>query len=278
MKEAEIHNDLTVNYNSFPHTNPEKGVIRPEFRNSHAIIWFKQGQGKYSVDFKKYRLRAGTIIFISKDQDTSFEFSGDANDYVIITFPQHYIGTDPEIQKLVSFCIREHFEGKQILKTGADDNQYLEMLVRQLFTIHHEWTNAYREASAFHFLQLFLIYCNKLKSEQNRTDSGAYSAVVGNFTALLEKSFRYTHKVNYYTDNLNLTYNSLSRYTTNYCSKTPKEIIAERIVLEIKRLLSGTSLPVKEIAFRLGFDEPTNLVKYFKKHTGTTPTAFRGQH
>jgi AraC family transcriptional regulator, transcriptional activator of pobA len=91
----------------------------------------------------------------------------------------------------------------------------------------------------------------------------------------LEDNFRSTQKVNFYTDSLNLTYNSLARYTSNYCKKTPKEIISERLVLEIKRLLSSTSKPIKEIAYQLGFDEPTNLVKYFKKYTGVTPSEFR---
>ncbi len=40
-------------------------------------------------------------------------------------------------------------------------------------------------------------------------------------------------------------------------------------------MLVSTSLSVKEIAFALGFGEPTNFLKYFKKHTSLTPVEFR---
>ena len=92
---------------------------------------------------------------------------------------------------------------------------------------------------------------------------------------MIERNFKQTQKVTDYCDQLYLTYNTLARYTQSYCGKSPKEIIAERVTLEAKRLLATSAMPVKEIAYTLGFDEPTNLVKYFKKQTGFTPTAFR---
>jgi AraC-like DNA-binding protein len=57
--------------------------------------------------------------------------------------------------------------------------------------------------------------------------------------------------------------------------KSTKRIIDDRVVLEHKRLLAHTDISVKELAERSGFDEPTNLVKFFRHHTGTTPQAFR---
>lgn len=56
---------------------------------------------------------------------------------------------------------------------------------------------------------------------------------------------------------------------------TAKAIIAARINLEAKRLLVHTSLPVGTIAEQLGFDEPTNFGKFFKREAGCTPAAFR---
>jgi AraC family transcriptional regulator, transcriptional activator of pobA len=52
-------------------------------------------------------------------------------------------------------------------------------------------------------------------------------------------------------------------------------VIDERVILEHKRLLVHTDLSIKELAAKTGFDEPTNLVKFFRHHTGHTPAAFR---
>jgi AraC family transcriptional regulator, transcriptional activator of pobA len=60
--------------------------------------------------------------------------------------------------------------------------------------------------------------------------------------------------------------------------KTPKEIIDDRILLEAKRILAHTTESIKEISYYLGFEEPTNFIKYFKKHASVTPTEFREQN
>ncbi|MCD8186501.1 MAG: helix-turn-helix domain-containing protein [Rikenellaceae bacterium] len=68
---------------------------------------------------------------------------------------------------------------------------------------------------------------------------------------------------------------TLSKEVKALTGKTPKVYIDSRIILEAKRLLSYSNLSAKMIGFELGFDEPTNFTKYFRKHTGTTPARFR---
>ncbi len=53
------------------------------------------------------------------------------------------------------------------------------------------------------------------------------------------------------------------------------KIINDRIILEAKRQLCYTDLKIKEIAFRLGFDDPSYFVKLFKRQTGILPAEFR---
>jgi transcriptional regulator GlxA family with amidase domain len=50
------------------------------------------------------------------------------------------------------------------------------------------------------------------------------------------------------------------------------------VILEHKRLLAHSGVSVKELAALTGFDEPTNLVKFFRLHTGQTPLEFRSGH
>lgn len=54
-----------------------------------------------------------------------------------------------------------------------------------------------------------------------------------------------------------------------------KAFLVNRIVLEAKRLLAHTALPVAAIGDRLGFAEATNFVKFFRRETGMPPGAFR---
>lgn len=271
-----ISGPLKIYSNELPGGSIPLGHVKPTWPDQYAIIWFKEGNGKYFVDFNEYHFQSNTLIVVSQNQDISFEFTAESRDFSIFTFPADFVaGTEPKVQELLSFCIREHFQGKQVLRLSEKDRSYLEALTQQLINILKDWNGALRQESSYHFFQLFLLYCAHLSTEQAAQETLTHDKIVSQFTSLLEKDFRQIHKVSHYTDQLNLTYNSLARFTGHYCGKSPKEIITERVVLEIKRRLSSTDQPVKEIAYDLGFDEPTNLVKFFKKNTHMTPAAFR---
>jgi AraC family transcriptional activator of pobA len=264
---------LSITFNQFYQPFFEKGI---EMQDYYMVIIAKKVKGFYSIDFREYAFQPDSIIIISKNQNVQFSLEGDNQEFITLTFSPDFLkNSDESALKMLSFCIREHYEGKQTLKIDSADFLYLEHLSRQLFEINTYLSEDIRKPSSFHLLQLILIYCANLYAKQSAHDVEGYTDVVGNFTTLLESNFRSYQKVHFYTDSLNLTYNSLARYTSNYCNKTPKEIITERLVLEIKRLLAGTDTPIKEISYNLGFDEPTNLVKYFKKSTGVTPSEFR---
>jgi AraC-like DNA-binding protein len=57
-----------------------------------------------------------------------------------------------------------------------------------------------------------------------------------------------------------------------------KAYIASRINLEAKRLLAHTAMSIGLISDRVGFDEATNFVKFFKRELGCSPGEFRRQH
>ena len=52
-------------------------------------------------------------------------------------------------------------------------------------------------------------------------------------------------------------------------------VINNRIILEAKRLLVYTNRSTIEIAAELGYNDSSHFSKFFKKHTGKSPTAFR---
>ena len=97
------------------------------------------------------------------------------------------------------------------------------------------------------------------------------------FQQLVEERFAQWHQVADYADRLGYTEKSLTRAVTASMGMTAKAFIAARVVLEAKRLLVHTDLPVATIAEKLGFDEATNFGKFFRREVGGTPAAFRRQ-
>ena len=73
---------------------------------------------------------------------------------------------------------------------------------------------------------------------------------------------------------IGLSSKKLTSLSKKYLKDTPADYIHKRKILEAKRLLSNSKLSVKEVAYSLGFDQPTYFTKYFKKYTDITPKEF----
>ena len=95
------------------------------------------------------------------------------------------------------------------------------------------------------------------------------------FRRLLDVHFQQHKQVKFYCEALGLSEKRLNQTTSTVLGKTPKQVIDEYTVLEGKRLLAHSHLSVKEVAFKMGFEEPTNFAKHFRKHTGQSPQLFR---
>ena len=95
---------------------------------------------------------------------------------------------------------------------------------------------------------------------------------------VIENSLAETRNAKDYARKLGVSINKLGKITKTFSGKSPKQFIDEILILEIQRRLFHTDLTIQEISYELGFDEPTNLVKYFKKHTSLTPTDFKNKY
>jgi len=96
-----------------------------------------------------------------------------------------------------------------------------------------------------------------------------------NFQRLVEKRFCKWHRVAEYADLLGCSEKSLTRAAMEVAGVKAKAFITLRINLEAKRLLAHTVLSIALIGERLGFEDPTNFVKFFKHEVGCTPGEFR---
>lgn len=98
------------------------------------------------------------------------------------------------------------------------------------------------------------------------------------FRHAVEQHFRRWHTAATYARELHCSVRTLNRSTVQVTGQTAKAHIVDRIMLEARRLLEHTTLPVSAIGSQLGFDEPTNFVKFFHREAGITPGRFRTHH
>jgi len=94
----------------------------------------------------------------------------------------------------------------------------------------------------------------------------------------LKEHFNKEKAVKFYADKQFISTKTLNIATREIINQSTKQYISEYIVLLAKRMLTSTSFTTTEIAYELGFDEPTNFTKFFKKKEKVTPVMFQKEH
>jgi AraC family transcriptional activator of pobA len=104
-----------------------------------------------------------------------------------------------------------------------------------------------------------------------------HAGVLKRFRQLVDAHFRQHWPVRRYAQELSLTENRLNRLCQRAAGRTAFALIQSRLLLEARRKLIYTAMPVSQLAYELGFSDPAYFTRFFRKLVGVTPAAFRMQ-
>jgi AraC family transcriptional regulator, transcriptional activator of pobA len=164
--------------------------------------------------------------------------------------------------------------------TSLDDRDY-DLLQDLCEKMIYEYENFKAENLLVieNYLQVFLVYVKRIQEKLSKTNPAefptAHMEIHSRFLNLVEKQFLDQKTVSVFADQLNITPGYLNECVKSVSGKSAKDVINQVVLLEAKSLLKQTSLPIKEIAFELNFQDYSHFVKFFKANTNYTPAAFR---
>lgn len=95
------------------------------------------------------------------------------------------------------------------------------------------------------------------------------------FIKLVQQNFRQHRTIQYYAEMLNITPKYFSVLIKKVSGKTAGEWIDEYVLLEARALLKSRQYTVQQVSDMLSFPNQSFFAKYFKAHTGLTPTQYQ---
>lgn len=105
--------------------------------------------------------------------------------------------------------------------------------------------------------------------------NGRLGAKAKEFVQAIETHFRAAHSPVFYAEKLNITKSYLRKICQQLLGFSPSQCIAARILQEACALLNDHDLTVQQVAERLGFEDAAYFNRFFKKHLGLPPNAYR---
>lgn len=99
--------------------------------------------------------------------------------------------------------------------------------------------------------------------------------IFAEFTKQLLQHYRKERSVKFYAEQLHITPKYLSALIKDISGRTAAEWIDSYVIIEAKNLLKFSNMNIQEIAYSLNFDTQSFFGKYFKQHTGFSPSQFK---
>lgn len=255
----------------------KEGVLKPHRTNFYILLFVTHGSSQHLVDFQIHKITKGDFLIIRPGQVHAF-FPSEDSDGTIIAFTEdfllhksryHFLSENSRLLSELSFgCLFSLADGKR---------EKVDLLAQM---IQQELSNSYDELQESilqnHLSSLLLCLLRIKRGDQHLSPENSKELLYAlQFKNLIEKSCRKQSTVTQYAKELDISTRSLQKISELHFGKSPKAIIQEYILLESKRMLIDPTLKVKEIAYNLGFNEPTNFTKFFKKFTNISPEQFR---
>ncbi|QZT37078.1 helix-turn-helix domain-containing protein [Halosquirtibacter xylanolyticus] len=248
----------------------EKSLVAHRLR-FHQILVITDGSGFHEVDFKVIEFHKSTIIPVAMGQVQRFEPNSEMRGYAIVFTSDFLIKESLDYNYLFNFTIFIH----NITPILCECNESIEVLVGEMLREQFAGGQFEQEAYLRNLLLSFLIQIERKKRSYSEIEPNQTLNLYLNFRCEIEQNISYKLKIVDICEKLSISPKQLNRQLKQYHNTTAKKYIDERILLEIKRLLSYSTLSMKEIAYRIGFDDPTNFTKYFKGKTGQLPSVYR---
>lgn len=245
----------------------------------YHILLITSGTGYHTIDFTNYKYKKRSLITIRQGQLQKFFRSPNAQGILLLFTEDFLVSHFSKLEVSKSIQLFNELLTMPLIDLSSEDYDDLMKLVER---IEEEYYKNYDEFSVGIIrsaLHMFIIKLYRIKTKKSHIFTNRkYVPEFMHFQKLIEEHCFETKKVSDYAQRMNCSTKTLNNITKGILGKSAKIVIDELVMTQIKRLLLNTSLTIKEIAYTAGFEDPTNLYKYFKKYAQTSPEAFRKAH
>lgn len=251
-------------------------ITVPHRAEFYHVIWFQSGMPTHSVDFETVEIQPNSILFLNKNVVHCFDAQTAFTGKAILFTDRFYYQSELDFKYLRNSVLFNDLFSTALVE-ASDSTQRFTDLLTLMYDECGSDRDRFQAPILKNHLHTFLMLAERERRKQHFIEIKPSPDLdyLLLFRDLLEEHFREQKQVGYYTQQLGIVEKRLNTATKNTVGKTAKELINDRVLLEAKRLLINSFMSIKEIAYELGFDEPGNFIKYFRKYTSQTPTEFK---
>lgn len=258
-------------------TYPYTRKLMPPYRFGfyQIVFWENSSDAVLNMNAEEIRGLSNNLAFASPQHVLAW-VRGEAQGGFIVYFKEEFLPPRPGgvEDEFPFFRLTE----LNLLRVSGEDQPILRNCFGQLlatFQAEHPYRTQILQA----LLAVLLFECKRLYDleEQTIRQGSPKAALAYRFQQFVNQHFLTKKTVESYAELLAVSPDYLSQTIKVATGKTAHRVIAERVLLEARNLLTYTELTIAEIADYLGYNEPTHFTRFFRTSLGLSPLTWRRQ-
>ena len=248
----------------------------PQVLTYGAILICRKGKARLQVNYKDWQLYDGAVITVFPNDVVKLR--------VEETFQVEMLKYNPSLLREASLQLEQTVYSSLREDRCRQDTPVVTNIINGMFGLLKVYFDQ-SECTCISQLVLcqlkafFIGFHEYLqRNPQYRPDevkSYRVRELFNRFMMLLEKDYKISRDVNYYAEKMNISSKYLTNIVNQVTGHTPKTIIDQYVILQLKLHLKRSTQSIKEMAWEFHFADVSFFCRYFKKHTGLTPQQIR---
>ena len=263
-------------------THLEEWQDGPQVITYGAILICRKGKATVNINYKEWHLHEGAVITVFPNDVVELKVKSEAS-----LFDVEMLKYNASLLREASLQLEQTVYSSLREDRCRQDTPVVTNIIDSMFALLKVYFN---QSECTCISQLVLLQLKAFfvgfheylqRNPQNRPDDEVKSYRVrelfNRFMMLMERDYKLSRDVNYYADLMHITSKYLTNIVRQVAGHTPKTIIDQYVILQLKMQLQRSSQSIKEIAWEYHFTDVSFFCRYFKKHTGLTPQQIRKQ-
>lgn len=231
------------------------------------------GEATLEIDARPYLFQAGTLLTLLPYH--LLRTAAVTPNFRCLTLAFTFDSMN-DFPYMLHSCISEKMARTPFMQLTAEEHARLAALHQAI--AHHHTLTTHPSYWVIHRSQLFIFTAevSAIYSTKPIRPSGTHNEeLTSGFFHLLHEHFRIHRDATFYADRLCISTKHLARVIIHVTAHAPSYWIANFTIREAKALLKSTTLTVTQLSEELNFPNSSFFARYFKRHVGVSPQAFR---